>query len=111
MLGSVCLKVVKANANFQQRIRGRIHYVGKDTLCSASADAIGVLDHSRVVDVFAMPQSGTGVVCLCHSIHLCITVDNGIQSVEAVDPVYQVRLRLFITQVGVEQRHCLDRPK
>lgn len=36
----------------------------------------------RVVDVFAMPQSGTGV------------------SVEAVDPVFQTKMMDFLKQTG-----------
>ena len=38
--------------------------------------------NSRVVDVFAMPQSGTGV------------------SVEAVDPVYQTKMMDMLKQTG-----------
>lgn len=39
----------------------------------------------KVVDVFAMPQSGTGV------------------SVEAVDPVYQTKMSEMLNQVGRQE--------
>ena len=42
----------------------------------------------RVVDVFAMPQSGTGV------------------SVEAVDPVFQTQMLEMLKQTGVGAGQC-----
>jgi 26S proteasome regulatory subunit N11 len=45
----------------------------------------------RVVDVFAMPQSGTGV------------------SVEAVDPVFQTKMMDFLKQTGRWVIHTVAR--
>lgn len=54
--------------------------------CSAGEHRAAVLTHRhphpQVVDVFAMPQSGTGV------------------SVEAVDPVFQTKMLDMLKQVG-----------
>jgi len=67
-------------------------FVDEYTVCVATADRLQADVASRVVDVFAMPQSGTGV------------------SVEAVDPVYQTKMMDMLKQTGRCARHVPARP-
>ena len=67
-------------------------FVDEYTVCAATPKQLQADRRSRVVDVFAMPQSGTGV------------------SVEAVDPVYQTKMMDMLKQTGRCARHVPARP-